>query len=142
MQRNKSKKLYSSFHKAEAKLTDPAKSQLLIKNKPDSNSSQLNIENVRRFKDSSIICGFEGNSIESHKSLAKSSTSKNIKYDKNQKWKQMGYGTSRCNNPPVSNRILKEIVNYSQKKKFHFDSKQNQENNGSDENKVKERIAK
>ena len=135
MQRNKSKKLYSSFHKAEAKLADPSKSQLLIKNKYDSNTSQLHIENIRKFKDSSIICGFEANSIESHKGLAKSSTSKNLKYEKDKKWKQMGYGTSRCNNPPMSNRILKEIVNYSQKKKYHFDSKQNQENH--DENKIR-----
>ena len=87
------------------------------------------------------MCGLEANSIESHKSMAKSSTSKNLKFEKDKKaWKQMGYGTSRCNNPPMSNRILKEIVNYSQKKKYHFDSKQNQENH--DENKVKEKIEK
>ena len=41
MQRNKSKKLYSSFHKAEAKLSDPTKSQLVIKTKHSEHTSHF-----------------------------------------------------------------------------------------------------
>lgn len=63
MQRNKSKKLYSSFHKAEAKLSDPTKSQLVIKSKHTDHVSHFTYETVKRDKDSSMISGFEGKSI-------------------------------------------------------------------------------
>ena len=104
MQRNKSKKLYSSFHKTEARLADPSKSQIIIKNKNENNS---NFETVRR-KDSSMLNA-------DNKSISKSS--RNLKIEREKKgWKQTGYGSARGNGP-LSNRVLRDLVNFSQKKR-------------------------